>query len=543
MNDIKVNLGEDQPLYLYIKKAIQDIEVLNILPMYKSDESVVAPFIHVLNWKWNPHPSSDEIQYRRRETGLKMKSKYIGNTRIGILEFDIYCGARDKNKMLECKRIHNMIYVPIADEQGRYLIDNVKYSEYQLVDKLLYPSGKDKYTLKSLLPIVISYEDASETSIDGYVVNSKIGMVKIFKTMEPILSCFMHIGSPLCYLNVYPILQFSDRVLDDKDQYEYFQPIEGADIYIKAYKKGIETFDYARSILVMAVAIIRKHKPQNIDQVRDPFWWIYELSYYENIIEHRGACHEMHVARMLDTISAEVMPIPVCDKRNMIGLLRYVLQSDFTGVDIYDFSNKRLRRNEVVSTIVTADISDKLRRMYKYGTLLRMKDMESILKFHPQIILNNMDSNKLDGIIHVTDIANDLDYPPSLKYTRGGPNSLGRHDKHRIGFGHKQLHPSMIGIVDLLYSPKDVGQTGMISPYADLSIMNDVDINKYPNIKFDLFKFIQQEFPSGITFDCNSIEEYNEILDRLVMRTYDYFMPHYTIPEELFEEKGTDKKK
>ena len=26
MNDIKVNLGEDQPLYQYIKNAIQDIE-------------------------------------------------------------------------------------------------------------------------------------------------------------------------------------------------------------------------------------------------------------------------------------------------------------------------------------------------------------------------------------------------------------------------------------------------------------------------------------------------------------------------------------
>lgn len=535
MNDIKVNLGEEQPLCQYIMKAIQDIEVLNILPMYKTDESVVAPFVHVLNWRWNPHPSSNEIQYRRRETGLKVKSKYIGRSRIGILEFDIYCGARDKNKMLETKVIKNKIYVPIADEQGRYLIDNVKYSEYQLVDKLLYPSGKNKYTLKSLLPIVISYEDATETSIDGYVVTSKVGMVKIFTTMEPILSCFMHVSSPLSYLNVFPLLQFCDRVLDDKDRYEYFQPIEGTEIYVKAYKKGIEKFEYVRSILVMAIAIVRQHHPPTIKECIDPKWWIYELSFYENIIEHRGACHQMHVARMLDTISAQVLPIPVCDKRNMIGLLRYVLQTDFSGVDIYSFENKRLRRNEVVSTIVTADVSDKLKRIYKYGTLLRMKDMESILKFHPQIILNNMD-NKLDGIVHVTDFANDLDFPQSLKYTKNGPNALGRHDKHRISFGHKQLHPSMIGIVDLLYSPKDVGQTGMISPWADLSGMNETDVNKYPNIKYDLFEFIQKEFPSGVIFNCKNIEEYNAILDKFVMMNYQNFNIEYTIPEELLEE-------
>jgi hypothetical protein len=256
-------------------------------------------------------------------------------------------------------------------------------------------------------------------SIDGYLVSSKIGMVKIFKTMEPIISCFMHVAAPLAYLNVHPILKFCDRVSEDKEWYEYFQPIEGVEIYVKAYRKGLEEFEYVKSILVMAVHIIQEHKPENLDQLTDPKWWIYKLSYYENIVEHRGACHEMHVARMLDTISAQVLPIPVCDKRIMISLLRYVLQTDFTGVDIYSFENKRLRRNEVVSTIVTADVSDKLKRMYKYGALLRMKDMESILKFHPQIILNNMDG-KLDGIIHVTDFANDLDYPQSLKYTKNG---------------------------------------------------------------------------------------------------------------------------
>ena len=192
MNDIKVNLGEDQPLYQYIKKAIQDIEVLNILPMYKVDENAVAPFIHVMNWKWNPHPTSDQIQYRRRETGLKVLTKYIGNSRIGIADFDIYCGARDKNKMLETKVIHNQIYIPIADEQGKYLIDNVKYTEYQLVDKLLYPC-KDGYTLKSLLPVIITYKEETEVSIDGEKVRIG-GITKGVGMIAP------NMGTMLCFL-------------------------------------------------------------------------------------------------------------------------------------------------------------------------------------------------------------------------------------------------------------------------------------------------------------------------------------------------------
>ena len=518
LDDIKVNLGVDKPLWWYVMKAIQDIEVINILGLYKIDDSVVAPFIHVLNWKWNPHPLAEEIQYRRRETGDKLSTKLIGNTRIGILEFDMYVGARDKNKNLEQTVLHNKIYVPIEDERGRYLLDNIQYSQYQMVDKLLYPSGKNSFTLKSLLPVIISYEEASETSIDGYIVSSRIGMVKIFTSMEPILSCFMHIHSPLCYLGCFPILQFCDHVSNDKDEYEYFQPIPDVDIYIKGFRKGLEKFEYVRNILVMAISLIRKHKPEDINSLHDPRWWVYQLSYRDNIIEHRGACHEMHVARMLDTISAEVLPIPEIDKRDMIALLRYVLETEFDDVNIYSYENKRLRLNEVVSTIITAEVSEKLKKMFKFGTLLKMKDGQQTLKIRPDILLKN--THKL-GTVGTIDFANDLDYYQLLRYTKKGPNSLGRLDKHKINFSHRQLHPSVLGKVDLLESSKDVGQSGMISPWADLSSLNETDINKYPNIKFELYQFIQDNFPDrALSFNAKNIVEYNAILDRLVTMSY-----------------------
>lgn len=109
------------------------------------------------------------------------------------------------------------------------------------------------------------------------------------------------------------------------------------------------------------------------------------------------------------------------------------------------------------------------------------------------------------------------------------PNSLGRLDKHKIGFGQRQLHPSMIGIVDLLESSKDVGQSGMISPWADLIDFHETDINKYPNIKFELFNFISDEFPNpALRLNAKDIVEYNQILDKLVASTYvnlDYKIP------------------
>lgn len=115
------------------------------------------------------------------------------------------------------------------------------------------------------------------------------------------------------------------------------------------------------------------------------------------------------------------------------------------------------------------------------------------------------------------------------------PNSLGRVDKHKINFVQRQLHPSMMGIVDLLESSKDVGQSGMISPWADTSMLSDTNVNKYPNIKFDLFQFICDEFPDPtLTFDCDNIVDYNRMLDKLVAAAYVNF--EYKIPERRVDD-------
>lgn len=418
LSNIRVDLGTDTPLWQYVQKAIQDIEIINVLGLNNIDPNAVTPFIHVGNWKWNPYPSAEEIQYRRRETGDKLSTKFIGNSRLGILEFDIYCGARDKNKQLETDVVHNRLYVPIEDDQGRYMIDKMLYSEHQLVDKLLYPKKK-AITLKSLLPIDIKYGEGTEQSIDGAIYSAKTLSVKIFKTMEPILQCFMHVPAPLSYLEVFPLVQCCDHISDDKDQYDYFQPTPDVDIYVKGYKKGLDKFEYVRSILIMMVQLIRKYQPPTIDDFRNPLWWVYQLSYCENIVEHRGACHEMHVARMLDTISAEVLPIPAIDKTTMIALLRYVIQTDFSDINgnLYSYENKRLRLNEAISTIVTAVVSDKLKKMFRFGVLLSIKNMQPLLKFQPDLILKKM---YVVGLVHVADFTNDLDYCQQLRFTLKG---------------------------------------------------------------------------------------------------------------------------
>lgn len=92
--------------------------------------------------------------------------------------------------------------------------------------------------------------------------------------------------------------------------------------------------------------------------------------------------------------------------------------------------------------------------------------------------------------------------------------------------------------MDLLESSKDVGQSCVISPWADLTDFAKSDKNRFPNVKYDLFKFIQENFEdNALIFEANNIEELNESLDKLV--TMSMINLNYNIKvEETDEEKS-----
>lgn len=113
-------------------------------------------------------------------------------------------------------------------------------------------------------------------------------------------------------------------------------------------------------------------------------------------------------------------------------------------------------------------------------------------------------------------------------------------DKHKITFINKQMNPSMIGKQDLVESTKDVGQSGIISPWGDISALTNFNVNKYPNIKFELYKFIDENFPErALRFNARSIEEYNAILDKIACSVYiemDYHVPEGGYKNTVSEE-------
>ena len=61
----------------------------------------------------------------------------------------------------------------------------------------------------------------------------------------------------------------------------------------------------------------------------------------------------------------------------------------------------------------------------------------------------------------------------------------------------------------------------MMSPYGDWTGFNDSDPDETPNIEFELYQFIQDEFNcTRLTFDAKNVAEYKAIQDKLIMETY-----------------------
>lgn len=114
-----------------------------------------------------------------------------------------------------------------------------------------------------------------------------------------------------------------------------------------------------------------------------------------------------------------------------------------------------------------------------------------------------------------------MDMGNKFAFTKKGPNSLGANDARRIPIRQRILHPSMLGSIELANcSNSDPGQGGALSPYCDMKSMY-FDDSLYENeMHYKLSKYMD-EYPldddgtEELVIECNSEEEYNNVLDAL----------------------------
>ena len=512
-----MNKDYDSPIVEYIFDAFKGLEIL--------------PNIKILGYEWVPDEDKYDINDHviRRNTHKNKVIKNVTETRCGVMYIDVEVSGLDKNGILKVHYIKKPIIIPIQDENGYYLIKGKKcYLIYQMVDKMLYPSF-GAVTIKSLMPICVKttkekfLETLANVDKESDLVQEweiPIYHIQIFKSAINVLFIYSHLGitKTLNFLEVDRFIKVLDKGTEFplKEDIIYFDCGKKSDIIVAVKRKIFEKEVYVRSITGCLVKLFEetKIKFKDIDNWEE--WMI--LVGGKNTIR-RGMYQHIFFNRLLDDVTRKELKINDYDKQNIYYLLRWIVQNFHVlwSKDNLSMINKRLRCNEYIGSLITAEISKRINRLVSLGDKATIKEFLNIFKFPEDIFITKLYGS---GVLRYSETNSDMDFGSKFKLTKKGPNALGAHDSRRIPIRQRSLHPSMLGFIDCAdTSSSDPGQSGSLSPYCDMKSLY-FDDSLYENeMHFKIAKYLK-EYPldddvDEITIKARNEKEYNSILDAL----------------------------
>lgn len=502
-----MNRTSDKPLHEYVVQAFKGLEIL--------------PNIKIVDWQWDPNEDSYNVNDHviRRNRNKNKVIKQITETRCGILYLDAEISGVDKNGEHQVHYLKKPIIIPTADEHGYLKIKGKKaYILFQMVDKLSYPSI-GAVTVKSLMPICVKTAKEAITSTSGEEFVVPTYTIQIFKNAINVLMIYSHLAVNKM-LNFLEVNRFI-RVLE-LGKYEprpdelYFEVGKKSDIVVAVNREAFDEFIYVRSIVGTMVKLFTEIKLP-FEKLNDWEEWMMLVGGRNTV--RRGIYQHIFFNRLLDDITKAEIKVNDYDKQNIYYLLRWVLQNYHVlwSKDNLSMTNKRLRCNEYLGSIMTAEVSKRINRLVSLGDKATIKDFMAAFKFPRDILITKLYGS---GILRYAESNNDIDFAVKFSYTKKGPNSLGNNNNRKIPTRQRLLHPSMVGFVDLnATSNSDPGQGGDLSPWNQMKSFYFDDSLTENELHFKLKQFLDAH-PLGDDYEelvirCDTEESYNAMLDKL----------------------------
>lgn len=375
-----MNREFDKELVEYIVDSFKGLEIL--------------PSIKIVDYTWDDNEDNYNVNDHviRRNSNKNKVIKNITETRCGVLYIDAEISGLDKNGDPKVYYIKKPIIIPIQDEHGYYLIKGKKaYILFQLVDKLSYPSI-GAVTVKSLMPICVKTSKEEITATNGNSYTVPVYSIQIFKTAINVLMIYSNltVTKMLNFLEVYRFI----RVLrkgdyEPRDGYLYFECGKKSNVTVEVDQAPFDQFIYVKSIVGCMIKLFEETKFQyeNIDNWEE--WMI--LVGGKNTIR-RGIYQHIFFTRLLDDVTRKELKINDYDKQNIYYLLRWILQNYHTlwSKDNLSMVNKRLRCNEYVGSLMTAEISKRINRLVSLGDKATVKEMLNCFKFPEDVFISKM---------------------------------------------------------------------------------------------------------------------------------------------------------
>lgn len=440
LNTQLMNKEADLPLVEYVKDAWKSLEIVKNIKILKFEYTEKESEIDINRFIFK--------REKKKKKKDRVDYKFVNDDRYGCLTTYIEItlleeDPKTKEKKVRRKLIKKPMLIPLQDEDGMYFIKGKKYYIiYQLVDKSTYTSSSS-VVLKSLMPVAVKRTSIETenlistvnetTDVVGNTFLLPVYNVFVFRKEIPIILffCANGIDYTLSFLGVDNILKFVEN-LDkaDHDKNLYFGV--SSKLFIEVNREVFLKYPYIQSIVGAFLHIFTNRVSMSDLNNRDT--WIKKLS-NNNTVE-KGNDILVFFSRLLDETTKKILKLDDFNKQDIYSILRWMMQNfnDLRMKDNLSLENKRLRCNEYIASLLTAEFSKRLNRTITLGAKATMVDFCDMFKFSGEILIQKMHSS---GILRFDDSINDMDFFSKFKYTVKGPHSLGGKNSNNISIRYR----------------------------------------------------------------------------------------------------------
>ena len=523
-----INRELDKDLYLYVYETIKSLEVFECIKIlgytYKDKENDIK---------------MQDYQRSRMVGGKKVNEDpihimNIPENRIGELtihyELSIDVKQDDGTTKMMRKKYTKNILIPLKDEEGYYTLKGKRYIlMYQLVDSTTY-STSNSVVLKSIMPIPLKRKVKQLHDVDRVPFRVPVYSTTIFKNeINMMLLFFAKMGfiEALTYLSVDRVITMTETLGDDLDRYIYFKVNQG--LLMKVNRFVFEESTEVKSIVGMMLDCMNNRT--TITNVVDRNFWLEKLGNQQNIQQpafKRAKAKNLLLSadRMMDMTTRRILNIAPDHKDSMYSALRWMFMNynDLKSKRIMDITNKRLRDNEYIASLITSDLSKSLYRIMnkvRKPQSRNLNTLEELFSFRGDILINKLYDS---GLFKYDDVVNDMDFWNKLKYTIKGPNSQGGSSGKTIATCQRGIDPSFVGRIDLnVVGNSDPGATGILTPFIETYGLNISDKKEPETKQFELLQIIEEAVKNENdyleNFGIETYEDYSNLIDKIYNTT------------------------
>lgn len=462
------NPNEDKINYKLINREYDDNIIDYIVNCCKSLE--VLQHIEFLGYEHiQDEADIDTSEYIDAKNRTKPKKNdhtkymYLQDNRHTELRLKFRLTCNDETEIITKK-----ILVPIPDDHMYYTIKGNQYFlMYQIVDNSTYTTKKT-LTLKSMMPVSLKVKNYSEKSSDGTTYTAPIYTINIFRKDVDIMLFYlakMGIKKTLKYFSVDKIINFTTDTVDTEN-YLYFSI--NSKIYLEVNKYFFNKYQYVKTISFMLLTIMNNRL--TVENLFNKEYWIECIGSLgttnKNSYFDKGLNTLIFFDRIIDDTTKQILKVHDINKTNIYSILRWMIMNfnELRKKDNLDLSNKRLRCNEYIASLLTKTFSDRVNRIIAMGNKATLKNIKEIFKFPGDILISQLHRS---GLLRYDDRVNDMDFYGKLKATSKGPNSLGNTNENNIAAKYRGIDPSYIGRLDLNQcGTSDPGTTSTLVPFC-----------------------------------------------------------------------------